>query len=369
MEEGNSSPRLAIKTLSFTKLILLNIITGGLYSIYWYLTRTSMLLAQSERKISPWLYLVGVGLAAWRLFFLFAEEATWAKWCDLSLSLVTFIWILWLSRLVFEIWKVRLGPNRFLSSVNLYIFGHLYLQYKLNLIADSREREGVVSSDKWLNRLITPACVVFLIIFVMRMFFINWYNIPTAAMTPTIIPGDRVLSSRVAYRNIDDIERGDVIVFKYPKNPAIDYVKRVTGKPGDKIRIDDNQVYVNDVPQLKTKISAGKLSSFLDHVNSEYILYQEKIGDNLHLILEHPPVSQFSSYRSFPSPLGTYYTVPKDSLFVLGDYRDNSSDSRIFGKVPFENVRGKVLMVIWSRKNQKDGSGFFQDGRFFLDIN
>lgn len=356
----------SIKTISVTKVVLLNIITFGLYSLYWYVDRSRSLARASNRKLSPALYLVAICLAAWKLFYiLLSEGIAWAKWVEFGPYFITFIWILWLSRMVSEIWKVRLAPNKILSTIWLLVFGHMYLQHKLNLIAASKEQGGggAISSDKWLNRFIIPCCVLFLILIFMRMFFIGMYNFTTTSMVPTIIPGDRIISSKVAYRNIEEIQRGDLIVFHYTKDPSIPYLKRVIGKPGDRIRIKDNLLYINDVLQQKLEISPDQFKENLTQVNSEFVLFQETIDKNVHTILEHP-ARKLTGHSSFPLQAGNYHTVPENSLFVLGDNRDNSLDSRVLGDIPFDNVRGKVLMVFWS-----NGSSTINKDRFFLKIN
>jgi signal peptidase I len=360
----------SIKTISVIKLILLNILTLGLYSIYWYLNRTSILLGMTGRKMPPYLYLVAIGgeIASKFLFIIPAIEG-WLKFGQYGMTVVWFIWALWLSRLIRKIWALPLVSNKILTTINLFLFGHLYLQYKLNLLAEAKKGgKEAISSDKWLNRITSAGCALFVLGIFARLFLINWYNVPTKTMTPTIVPGDHVLSNRVAYWSVDDVLRGDLIVFKYPKEPSTSYIKRVVGKPGDKVRIEDNQVFVNDVLQKKVKIDRHEdLVADLPYVKSDDILFDETIDANTHTILEHSP-TQVLLNRSFPTSAGYSYTVPENSLFVLGDYRDESFDSRDWGQVPFENVEGKILMILWNSNIHKDEFGHFHNLRFFLKI-
>ena len=200
----------------------------------------------------------------------------------------------------------------------------------------------------------------------MRVFFFSFHIVPNASMEPTIIPGEKIVSSKISYKSIEDVNRGDVIVFKSPKDPSILYVKRVIGIPEDKIRIDDNRVYINDIPLEKRRILVEKFYSYLSQIDSDHLVFEEKIGNTTHLILESPP-GEKSSTRFFPPQKRTYYKVPQGTLFVIGDHRNNSTDSRAWGPVPFENIQGKALMIIWGR-NSQDLSHFFGKSKFFRKI-
>ena len=123
------------------------------------------------------------------------------------------------------------------------------------------------------------------------------------SMEPTLHNGEFVIVNKLAYR-FGDYSQGDVIVFHYPRDPDQEYIKRVIGLPGDRVRISNGQVFVNDQPVAEPYIAA-------------------------------PP-----RYQS-------EWFVPDDSLFVLGDNRNNSSDSHNWGPVPKEYVVGKALFVYW----------------------
>lgn len=128
-------------------------------------------------------------------------------------------------------------------------------------------------------------------------------RVDSFSMEPTLFKGDYVVVNKLSYK-IGSPERGDVVVFRYPPNPEEQYIKRVVGIPGDQVHISDGKVFVNDK------------------------------------LLTEP-------YLNVPTKSGGDWIVPEDSLFVMGDNRNNSSDSRVWGMVPFENLVGKAFVVYW----------------------
>ena len=128
-------------------------------------------------------------------------------------------------------------------------------------------------------------------------------RVDSYSMEPTLYKGNFVIVNKIAYK-IGKVERGEIIVFHYPPNPKEQYIKRVIGLPGDQVHISDGKVYVNS----------------------------ERIAE---------PYLKVSTLR------GGDWKVPERSLFVMGDNRNNSSDSRVWGMVPMNNVVGKALMIYW----------------------
>ena len=126
-------------------------------------------------------------------------------------------------------------------------------------------------------------------------------------MEPTLFKGNYVVVNKLSYK-IGTPVQGDIVVFRYPPNPDEQYIKRVVGIPGDRIHISDGKVFVNDD------------------------------------LLTEP-------YLGVPTKSGGDWVVPEDSLFVMGDNRNNSSDSRAWGMVPFENLVGKAFVVYWPPEN------------------
>lgn len=182
---------------------------------------------------------------------------------------------------------------------------------------------------------------VLAIVFLLRGFIVEPFRIPSGSMIPTLNIGDFILVNKFSYGVrlpvlnklvIGDSkpERGDVIVFRYPPEPSVDYIKRVIGLPGDHIAYHEKVLYVNNKPVSRTFVSQytgpGELRA------NEYI---ETFEDVNHNILLKP---------GYISPEGDY-VVPEGEYFVMGDNRDNSRDSRVWGSVPDENLVGKAFMI------------------------
>ena len=139
-----------------------------------------------------------------------------------------------------------------------------------------------------------------------RPFVVEAFWIPSASMVPTLKYGDRVLVNKFIYR-FTEPERGDVVVFKSVQDDQQDLIKRVVGVPGDKISVRGGRLFVNDELQREPYVN-------------------KKMPD-----------------RSFAAPT----TVPKNHVFVMGDNRANSQDSRVFGPVPKENIEGEAFLRFW----------------------
>ncbi|HEX7046927.1 MAG TPA: signal peptidase I [Gammaproteobacteria bacterium] len=183
---------------------------------------------------------------------------------------------------------------------------------------------------------------VFLVIFLLRSFVAEPFRIPSSSMEPTLEQGDFILVNKFAYgirlpiigTKIVDIgkpERGDVMVFRYPVDPRQDYIKRVIGVPGDEIAYYQKRVYVNgEVLELRPvgdHVTENGMTAnvFAEHLNGEW-----------HHILRMPQ-------RYDPRELR--FTVPPGHYFMMGDNRDNSNDSRVWGFVPEENLVGKAFFI------------------------
>jgi len=181
-----------------------------------------------------------------------------------------------------------------------------------------------------------------------RSFIVEPFKIPSSSMMPTLLVGDFILVNKFSYglripvlrtKILDTSapKRGDVIVFRYPENPKINYIKRVVGLPGDEITYRDKVIYVNgkEVPQIDigTYVGQGTEGSKASGSN----LKQESLGDIDHRILLMP---RFNLGRE------GVYDVPEGQYFVMGDNRDNSQDSRFWGFVPEQNLVGKAF-AIW----------------------
>lgn len=196
---------------------------------------------------------------------------------------------------------------------------------------------------------------VFLIVLLLRSFLVEPFRIPSASMMPTLLIGDFILVNKyyygirlpVANTKILDVgapERGDVVVFRYPKDPSTPYIKRVVGVPGDRIVYDRKILYINDKPIPQEDLSvfhgvgAGRMMTGA-------LVRGEDLGGVDHDILVMP---------GQPSRDQSRIVVPDGHYFVLGDNRDNSKDSRFWGLVPDENLIGKAFMIWmnWDGENR-----------------
>lgn len=243
---------------------------------------------------------------------------------------------------------------------------------------------------------------VLLLVFTIRSFIIEPFQIPSGSMMPTLLIGDFILVNKYVYGIKNPInqkklinigclpKRGDVIVFKYPKNPALDYIKRVVGRPGDKIvyNIVSKQllIYPKDIcgsymQALPIVYSNVMFSNFVQKfytnkdglVNSVFIEMkshqQNKFFKGIHLVkttelldgVKHdiltmiPPGDKnfIKMYSQHAPHLISEWIVPAGNYFVMGDNRDNSADSRYWGYVPERNITGKAIKIWMSFKKQE----------------
>ncbi|MCO4792087.1 MAG: signal peptidase I [Bacteriovoracaceae bacterium] len=183
--------------------------------------------------------------------------------------------------------------------------------------------------------------LLFLFVFVsIRWSFADHYRVPTGSMLPTIQIGDHVLVNKMAYdlrlpftdfvlKKTGEPKRGDIIVFDFPKDPDTKYVKRLVGLPGDIIEINQGVLKVNGSPTIT--LNEAILYEALKSRTIPF-KYNESLGGRKYQIVRHPSPSQ-ESLR---------FKIPPEQYFVLGDNRDNSYDSRFWGFVPRENLRGEV---------------------------
>jgi signal peptidase I len=142
-------------------------------------------------------------------------------------------------------------------------------------------------------------------------------------------------------------QRGDIIVFKYPHKTDTDFVKRIVGVAGDKLRLVDDVLYVNGEPQERLLHQENRdiLSDLKDNA-ANYVLAKEKLGNRWHWVMNFK--DSMRNYSQSYWPNDGYVTVPEDSVYVMGDNRDASSDSRVWGKVPLDHIHGKAVVVVIS---------------------
>ena len=188
---------------------------------------------------------------------------------------------------------------------------------------------------------------VLLVVFILRSFLFEPFRIPSGSMLPTLHIGDFVLVNKFSYGMrlpitgnvvIGDGKplRGDVVVFRYPNQPEIDYIKRVIGIPGDEIAIQGGRVYLNG--QLQKLEHIGLYQGSQQHlVGARAFLAEENIEGHEHHIV--------NAVHSNNKNARSEYVVPDNSYFVMGDNRDFSHDSRYWGFVPEQNLKGRAFFI------------------------
>ncbi len=197
---------------------------------------------------------------------------------------------------------------------------------------------------------------VILVVFVIRSFVAEPFKIPSGSMMPTLLAGDYILVNKYTYGlrlpvlntvflDVGQPKRGDVAVFHFPPNPKIDYIKRIIGLPGDRIQYQNKRLTVNG-QQLDVNISdaADRMTEGDGVISVQHLT--EQLGDVAHDILIHDVPNRYEP-KSYGDKLlnGETITVPEGSYFAMGDNRDNSSDSRVWGFVPNQNLVGKAFFI------------------------
>jgi len=202
--------------------------------------------------------------------------------------------------------------------------------------------------------------VALVAVLILRELVIQAFRIPTGSMKDTLMVGDFLLvnkfiygartSNHIPFTKIEipslklpgfkDPERGEVIVFKYPQDPTVDYIKRCIGLPGDTIEVRKGFVYVNGEPEGEVSKAASEIYDSEDHARMDYYRIRMKEGQTY--TIRH--YSQAILERDNFGPV----VVPANHLFMMGDNRDNSADSRIWGPMPMENLVGRAMVIYMS---------------------
>ncbi|RQO57399.1 signal peptidase I [Paucibacter sp. KBW04] len=212
---------------------------------------------------------------------------------------------------------------------------------------------------------------VILIVFLLRSFLFEPFKIPSGSMVPTLLVGDLILVNKFHYgvrlpvinKKIianNEVKRGDVMVFRFPEDTSVDFIKRVAAIPGDEVSYLNQKLYVNGKP---TEVQPQ--GDFYDESSMSYRpRFLEKLGEKEHQMLvdpnRHPMFHPDRKDGPFPfqenckySPEGVTCKVPAGYYYMLGDNRDNSRDSRYWGFVPDENIVGKAFFVWMNFGNLK----------------
>lgn len=208
------------------------------------------------------------------------------------------------------------------------------------------------------------------LVLVLRSFVYEPFQIPSGSMMPTLLVGDFILVEKFTYGLKDPVfrhqmvevgkpERGDVVVFKYPPEPNIDFIKRVVGLPGDTVRYtDDKRLCIIKKGESECEMVAVDNvheSEFMQR-NVALVQGQESLGKTPHQMLVNPYLPNHSA-QYYPVPGLGEWVVPEGEYFMLGDNRDNSKDSRFWGFVPEGNLVGKAVGIWTSFEfNEQDDS-------------
>jgi signal peptidase I len=235
-----------------------------------------------------------------------------------------------------------------------------------------KKNKGTQIKYSFLNEYAIEVFPLVAFIFIIRSFIIEPFQIPSGSMMPTLENGDFIAVNKFTYGikdplfrnkflNIGEPDRGDVIVFKYPIDPDTDFIKRVIGLPGDKIKYKDNSLYIKKkctTDNLKcsdfVKVSQEIKSLFSKKVDEGGLIYKSVSSDYSHdIFIDKDAVNNEPFFCTFAknnicTQKGTSnneYIVPNGHYFVLGDNRNYSLDSRFWGFVPEENIVGKAIFV------------------------
>ena len=244
--------------------------------------------------------------------------------------------------------------------VLLVVTGSVWLLDRFVLAA----RRGEDVAEPWWVEYAKSFFPVILVVFMIRSFLVEPFKIPSGSMIPTLQVGDFILVNKFTYGvrlpvinqkiiPLNNPQRGDVMVFRYPENPSLDYIKRVVALPGDTVEYRNKKLMINGVEQAQEE--AGDypyVEADLNFVHAEKRI--EALGERKHEMLVYPerPTLHLAGVAEFKGRENCKYDhemvrckVPEGHYFMLGDNRDNSRDSRYWGFVPDHQIVGKAFMI------------------------
>lgn len=244
----------------------------------------------------------------------------------------------------------------FFLVIATFVTGLVWAGYLLHLKRANLEFNE--EDEPWYVETARSFFPVVLIVLLLRSFLVEPFRIPSGSMMPTLLIGDFILVNKFAYGirlpvlhtkiiEMNEPKRGDIVVFRYPKDPSVDYIKRVIGVPGDKVAYYQKKLYINDQPI--NQVSLGAYQGVKEENSSDVI---EHLLENL------TPVEHSILIDQAQASIEGVYTVPAGHYFVMGDNRDNSNDSRYWGTVPETNLVGKAFFI-WMSWDLHEGGIVF----------
>ena len=262
------------------------------------------------------------------------------------------------------LWLVKTDqmPFALFMLLVLVLTGGIWLFDTLFLKQKREEKHGKNVADPEVLEYSKSFFPVILAVFLIRSFLVEPFKIPSGSMMPTLLAGDFILVNKFDYGlrtpitnktfiEVNHPKRGDVFVFHFPPNPSVDYIKRVIGLPGDKIAYKDKQLTINgQVQDMKFLADYEYEMPGLNMITAKR--NQEQLGSVSHDVLIHDINGQYA-----PGSVGDLFangetiTVPAGHYFAMGDNRDNSSDGRVWGFVPENNLVGKAFFI-WFNLDQ-----------------
>lgn len=225
------------------------------------------------------------------------------------------------------------------------------------------DNQPTLTRKQKIKKEVKSITLIVISVLVFRSVLFEPFRIPSGSMIPTLMIGDFILVNKFAYGfkvpfsdislfgidsdpvylfNESQPKRGDVVVFKYPQDPSINYIKRVVGLPGDTIEIKDKRVYINDQPMAQDEIDGKEIMSDMDDKFQNYNLkfYSAETGEHKYTIQQDMDNYYKTDYERRQIPNGKY--------FVMGDNRDFSYDSRFWGYVDHKHIKGEAILVWFS---------------------
>ena len=224
----------------------------------------------------------------------------------------------------------------------------------------ARKKRAPDAPDPWWVEYGGSFFPVILAVFFLRSFLVEPFKIPSGSMIPTLLIGDFILVNKYTFGirlpvinkkivEINTPQRGDVVVFRYPPDPTLDYIKRVVGVPGDRIEYKDKKLTINGTPVEQKRLD--------DYLDKERLFFTPRFVETLggvghEILVESDAPSYVRQIYRFPHSEKCNYNsegmsceVPAGHYFMMGDNRDNSQDSRFWGFVPDENLVGKAFFI------------------------